>query len=151
MRNLFALLVLALPVFAAPVPKALKKASALDGTWHLTESYSGDTRMQLTDDIRWEINGEQLTVTSTKQAVPNGFVANATRTLKRPDDGGANAIDYTIIPPDGGQISFRPAVFEVDGDTLKMSLSATHNGPRPADCKPANGAMLYVLKRAESK
>ena len=136
------------PAVAAPVPKALKKSSGLDGEWVLVEWYSGESRMQLTDDVRWAIDGEQLTVTSTKQAVPVGFAANATRTVRRPEGGAADAIDYTINFTDGSAPSFRPAVFELSGDTFKICLSDTHNGARPPECKPTRDSMLYVLKRA---
>lgn len=149
MRTLLVLAACALPLLAAPVPKALvKKATGLDGTWQVVEWHSGEFRMPLTDDIRWAIEGERLTVSSTRQAVPDGFVGNATRTITRPEGGAADAFVYTITSADGSGPSVRPAVIEVDGDTFKICLADTHNGPRPPECKPTSGAMTYTLKRA---
>lgn len=146
------LAVLAVGVFTgagigAPVPKALKKSPPpLDGTWELVEWHSNGARMELSDEVRWTIEGETLTVKGKKQETPVGFVANATRSVKRPEGGADNAIDYTISPTDGTSPSFRPAVFELGGDTFKICLSSVHNGPRPTECQPSNGVM-YVLKR----
>lgn len=152
MRTLLTLLLLTAPVAAAPVPKALKKAApALDGTWQLVESHVGEFRAQLTDDIRWEIEGERLTVTSTRQAVPDGFVANATRTISKAEGGAANAVVYTINFTDGNPSSVRPAVLELNGDTFTICLADSHNGPRPPECKPTQGAMTYTLKRMDAK
>ena len=131
----------------APVPKGLKKGSEpLDGTWRVVEWHLAGNRTALTDDILWTISGETLTVEGTNQGVGAGFVANATRTVWRPEGGAPNEIDYTIIYDGGTQHSFRPSVFELDGDTFKICLSATANGPRPAACKSSEG-VLYVLKR----
>jgi len=132
---------------AAPVPKGLKKVPApLDGTWQVVEWHSGGNRMALTADIRWTIEGEALTVEGVSGGATAGFSADATRTVKRPAGGAANAIDYTSTSDGGARHSFRPAVFELDGDTFKICLSAAANGPRPAECKSSEG-VLYVLKR----
>jgi uncharacterized protein (TIGR03067 family) len=149
MRSLLVLL-LAVPLVAAPVPKALKKkAPALDGTWKIVEWYSGDTRMQLTDEVIWTVDGENLAVEGKVKGAPDGFVPNATRTMRKPDDGPDNALDYTITPTDGSRQSFRPAVYELDGDTFKICLTDSHNGPRPTECKPDGRTVMYVLKRVE--
>ena len=93
----------------------------------------------------------RLAVAGRNPAAAAGFVPNATRTVKRPEGDAADAIDYTISPADGTPPSFRPAVFEVDGDTFKICLTSTHNGPRPTDCTPVLGTTMYVLKRVTDK
>ena len=151
MRTLLALFLFAAPLVAAPVPKALKKRPALDGVWQVVEWHSGNAQLQLTDEVLWKIDGETLAVEGKNTATPAGFVANANRTMKKPEGGADNAIDYTILPTDGSRPSFRPSVFEVDGDTFTICLTDTHNGPRPAECKPSGDTVTYVLKRVDAK
>ena len=152
MRSLLALLTLVLPLVAAPVPKALKKnPHPLAGEWVVEERYYNELRMQLTDEIRWTIDGDNLTVRGKRQAVPDGFAVNATRTITKPEGGEAGAFDYTIVYTDGAPTSLRPAVIQVDGDRFTLCMSSSHNGPRPTECKPAQGTMMYVLKRVDAK
>ena len=135
---------------AAPVPKALKKPPAsLDGAWELIEWHFNDSVGQLTDDIRWAIDGDKLTVTGQKQT--GHFVANVTRTLVRPGGGGGNAVDYTIGFSDGTPTLVRPAVFEVKDDRLTLCLTNSHNGPRPIECTPGRGVTVYVLRRVKEE
>ena len=102
MRSLFTLLLFAGPVVAAPVPKALKKNPyPLAGEWVVEERYYNETRMQMADEIRWTIDGDTLTVRGKRQAVPDGFVTNATRTLTKSEGGEPGAFDYTIVYTDG--------------------------------------------------
>jgi uncharacterized protein (TIGR03067 family) len=143
-------LLFAPPLDAAPVPKALKNPRPLDGTWKVTDWHYSAAHPHLDDDITWTIEGETLTVTWTKAETPSGVAANATRTITRPAGGAGNAVDFTIRYGDGTPTSVRPAVVELGGDTLKLCMSTTHNGPRPSECKPADGAILYVLKRVDA-
>lgn len=149
MRALFACVLLACPLLAAPVPKSVKRATPpLNGEWKVLEWYVDDSRMQLSDDILWTIDGETLSVRGVRQEVPVGFASNATRTVTRPEGGAENAIDYVITYSDGTPTSHRPAVIELDGDRLSLCMASTHNGPRPAECKPTRGTITYVLERA---
>lgn len=151
MRTLLAAVLLACPLLAAPVPKSVKRATPpLNGEWKVVEWHVDETRMQLTDNILWTIDGETLTVRGVRQAVPAGFAANATRTVTRPEGGADNAIDYVIEYTDGTPPSHRPAVIELDGDRLALCMASTHNGPRPAECKPTQGTIMYVLKRVDA-
>jgi hypothetical protein len=152
MRTPLALLLLALPLSAAPVPKALKKnANPLAGEWVVVERYIDDRRLPLTDDIRWTIDGEKLAVRGTRQEVPDGFMDDCTRTVTKPEGGEADAYDYTILFNDGLAPSRRPARVELAGDRFTLCMTSRSDGPRPADCTPANGTITYVLKRADAK
>lgn len=152
MRSVFVLLLFALPAVAAPVPKSVKKdPQPLNGTWEVVEWYVDETRMQLSDTILWSIDGEKLAVRGVREEVPVGFLSNASRTITKPEGGAADAIDYTITSTDGTAPSHRPAVFELEKDRFSICMTTTHNGGRPAECKPIRGTIMYVLKRAETK
>jgi uncharacterized protein (TIGR03067 family) len=150
MRTLVTLLVFAAPLVAAPVPKALKKADALGGEWQVVEWHLDGERMQLSDDIRWVIDGEQVAVAGKKEAVPVGFQSDVTRQIKRTEGGEANAVEYIMTPTDGGRPTVRPAVIELTADTFKLCMTDMHNGPRPTACAPAVGTIMFVLKRVEA-
>ena len=154
MRSVFALLLLAAPLVAAPVPKALKK-SPLDGTWEVTDQHSGGIKVNTRVIAAWVIDEKGgLTVQWNNQnaAVPIVRQADAaTLSLVRPDGGAANALDYTISYAGGHTWSY-PGVVELDGDTLKFFYATT--GPngvgdieRPTECKPDRCGMLCMFKR----
>lgn len=150
MRAIAALLVLAVPLLAAPVPKALaKRPPSLTGTWEVVEWYDDQIKMELGDGIVWTIDGEKLSAADKRGGVPVGYAHNATRTIRR-QEGQPNAVEYSIIYSDGSSPDHRPAVIELDGDTLKLNLAMTTN-VRPTECKPTNGTRLYVLKRTDPK
>jgi uncharacterized protein (TIGR03067 family) len=150
MRTLLTLLLLALPAVAAPVPKALKKnPHPLNGKWVVVEWHTDEARLGVSDTIYWTIDGDSLSVRGVRDEVPEGFLANVSRTITRPDGGADNAIDFNIAFADGSATIRRPAVIDLDGDRLSLCMSDTHNGTRPAECKPARGTIMYVLKRSE--
>jgi uncharacterized protein (TIGR03067 family) len=150
MRTLVPLLLLALPLAAAPVPKSLKKpANPLAGEWVVTDWYIDDAQMRRTEEARWSIDGEKLTVTGKGPGAPEGFQDNVRRTITRPEGGGPNAFDYTILPNDGDPVSLRPAVIEFVDDTFTICMSSRHNGTRPTACVPTQGTIMYTLKRVE--
>ena len=63
MRTLLALVLFTVPLAAAPVPKALKKAPAsLDGTWEVVEYHSNGNKMNNTVAIKWVIDGQNLSI-----------------------------------------------------------------------------------------
>ena len=63
MRPLLALLLLAPPLAAAPVPKALKKPPSPDGAWHLVAVNSDGKERSVEDMERyWLVRGETVTL-----------------------------------------------------------------------------------------
>ena len=142
---------------AAPVPKEIKKTvPKLDGTWEVTEWFSQGNKINSSVTIRWTVDGEKLTIQRSNVKGVGGLGGRAVSySLVPVKDGPANALDYTLTYPNGGPAPRSyPAVFEMDGDTLKVCYSSSNpNGgapERPTECKAAVGNILYVFKRVEA-
>jgi hypothetical protein len=138
MRSVFALLVLALPVLAAPVPKALKKA-ACDGTWKLVEYWSNSEQQTITKNmyVEWTLEGEALYIgpkggTNTHWYLPIPDPTNpSVRRIYQVNDGNTQA-----------------ARVEVDGDTLKFCIGK--NGQSElTECAVAKGVSYYLFTRVK--
>jgi hypothetical protein len=133
------LLVIALPLAAAPVPKALKKPPANpDGAWRLVEFHSDGQVVavgQMTRD--WVISGEYV------------FAGR----LVEPAHGQKGQANFTISDPDRPHLrkwGDNPAAFELDrgGDTLRVSYA--HDGRKEiTECKPQPGVYYYVFERVK--
>ena len=147
---LLALLLLAAPLAAAPVPKALKQAKpTLDGTWEVVEVHSDGVKSENPVVAKWVIDGESLTLLRRDdKRLPARVVTSYS--LVKPDKADSPAaLDYVISYANAGRPNRTlPGVFELDGDTLKVCYAISPNGERPTGCKPAEGAVLYVFKRA---
>jgi uncharacterized protein (TIGR03067 family) len=144
-RTALALLFVAPLALAAPVPKEVKKQRpTMDGTWEVVEYHTNGKKSDRTVFTRWVIAGESLRIDRTDAAE----LAPPTYSLKKPDGGADDALDYVITYPNAArQKRTNPGVFEVDGDTFKFCW--TTSGERPAECKPARGNVMYVFKRVE--
>ncbi len=154
MRPLFTLLLFALPLAAAPVPKALKMTGvSLDGKWEAVEYYYNGKIVFNNVAVTWVIDGEKLSIDQVARGGGQvGGAADVSYALVRPDGGAANALDYTNTYT-GTSIPKRttPGVFEMEGDSLKYCFAGAVNGERPTECKPALGTGMYVFKRADAK
>ena len=153
MRTLLALVLFTVPLAAAPVPKALKKAPAsLDGTWEVVEYHSNGNKVNNTVAIKWVIDGQNLSIERNNPRLVGGGLrapANVSYSLVKPDGGPVNALDYTINFANGvTPTRTMPGVFEFDGESLKFCwANVVNGGERPAKCEPAEGTILYVFKR----
>jgi len=141
MRPLIAVLLLAANASAAPVPKELKKSGSLDGLWEITAMEAfGQPRVALKQ--RWRIAGDTITV---EQIVPNGaprirpHIAIKVDATTRP-----KSLDYNT-----GKIALRLAIYEVDGDTLKILMAMTRKAERPKEMKPDETMTMYTFKRVK--
>ena len=136
MRALVALLVFALPAVAAPVPKGLKKNTSPDGYWYLKEVIldGGASDTTLSNFARHTvIEGERYSCATDRRPAPN---ATANWTIRDPDR------------PHLRMWGSMPAVYEVDGDTLRACYA--HDGRKDlTECKPGKGIHYYVFERAK--
>ena len=138
----FALLLAAAPfAIAAPVPKELKKEEKLDGVWELISLESfGQTRVP--PKQRWKFEGEKIVV---EQGIPNGAARVRPPVTIKVDAGALpKSLDYNA----GGERNMRPAIYEVDGDTLRILLNA-RSTDRPKLMKSDEAFVMYVFKRVQ--
>jgi uncharacterized protein (TIGR03067 family) len=139
---------------AAPVPKAVKKQSPLDGTWEVVEWYSNGNKVNAAaTTIRWTIDGENLTIDrlANNRGVIIRKAANPpVYTLVKAEGEGKNAVDYTITYNGGARTVTYPGLFETDGDDLKFCYGLQGKS-RPAECKAEETNVLYVFKRVAAE
>jgi uncharacterized protein (TIGR03067 family) len=132
-------LLVAIPlVFAAPVPKELKKPPSIVGEWRMIwhDTGSGQTK---SENAVWVFTTERVR-----------FVAPSS-------DGeswGALTFDLTATPNqfvlDLRKNGKNAAIFEVDGDTMRLCLQ-TGNATPPTAFKPGGGCYLYKFERVKPK
>ncbi len=136
----FVLLVFGLPSFAAPVPKELKKSPQLDGFWEVTSLEVFGKPGAITQNQCWRIGDGKITV---EQRVPNVAVRVRPPIAIAVDDSVApKSLDYNT----GGAV--RPAIYEIDGDTLKILMNL-QGRDRPKAMRSDDTTVLYVFKRVK--
>lgn len=143
---------LAAPVFAAPVPKQDKKITDLDGTWEMVEQHRSGKRDDPAKPIHWTIDGDSLVI---KMQSKKGFqqVEGTTFQLVKPAGGKANEIDFVLTHNDDRDhtpVVF-PGVFELDADTFKLSTPSGSPGKRPTKCESTKDIDFLIFKRVKDK
>jgi uncharacterized protein (TIGR03067 family) len=131
---------------AAPVPKALKKAPALDGRWEAVALRASGNAFTRTDPWVWDIDGE--TVTRHAKQKDGSLLADGPATLTRPDARQPDEVDYLL--PSGQQSTLFRARIEVSGDELVINF-ANVNATRPPDMTELKDGYHYRFKRVEKK
>lgn len=140
MRPLAMLLLFAVPVVAAPVPKSLKKANTSpDGAWYLVECVgNGKANDVAKMERNWAVDGQVMLL--------------GARTQK--DRGkGVSVIPFTI--PDPARPTVRKfntgwSVVEADGDTLRFCYAYDFTREL-SECKPGPGVAYYVFERVKEE
>jgi len=135
MLRSLALLLLACPLaLAAPVPKELKRtdAQAILGTWNMVK-HSNNGAEPTPQNIKWRLE------------------ADGKASIMNPGD---TAIGYKLHPelsPKGFDWqwpgSLYMGLYELDGDTLKVVITAGASTVRPTELKPAQGIIYCEFKR----
>ena len=138
--RLVALLPIALPVIAAPVPKALNKPPSLDGVWRLVEMNGTPCPEATTDAVTWVVDGERVSWRV-------GGAETLRVRLERPlHDLSGQAELHSSGPSPATQ----PGVFESEGDDLRVCVGSA-GGKRPADCSTGPDRALFVFTRVKEK
>jgi hypothetical protein len=148
-RPLVVLVLLAVPVCAAPVPRAKVKAPNFDGTWEVVELRVGDQDATALNPKVWVIEGQSV---SCYQRHPDGsrtlWAADTTFALVRPDGAEADAVDY-VLTSGGSAIRFHGRV-RVTADELTLCFSQ-EGQPRPTEITPGSGVSYERFKRVSEK
>lgn len=142
MRAITALLLLAVPLAAAPVPKTLvKKAASMDGDW-VWESQENNGKVSpapKSDFCLWRVAGDTMTLIQmqgTSKDEPCGLVCEPK------GEGGLRSFEYKVR----SNGYHRRGVCVLDGDTLKVAFSSSDANP-PAEVKSGPSVSVYTFKR----
>lgn len=126
-------------------PKAQKEMEAIAGTWGIVKVLKGDgTEMAMMDSVRtfktvFEKDGTVRYI--------NGMTADVEGTYKLDPTASPKAIDLTNSA--SGKEETRLGVYELDGDTLRLSFHTPPSSTRPTDVKGSGGkATVTVYSRA---
>lgn len=125
---------------AAPVPKSLKKAAPVDGTWRLVEFWSNGQKGSAEGMTPvWVLEGEEFYVGP--KAEGNYWQ------LTIPDPAKPNVRKFAHGR--AATTNPYPAMVEADGDTLKFcyGVNATTD---IASCAPAQNVYYYVFTRLKA-
>lgn len=138
MRAILALVVLAVPVVAAPVPKAKKGEDEKNilGTWRMKE-HAMDGRPDDSSDVCWrfEPDGKLFCVhTKTGREFPMGYSLDPTGDPKR--------MEWRPT----GEKEVSPSIYKIDGDTL-ITVCPIGKGPRPTEFAPGKGVYYTEFRR----
>jgi uncharacterized protein (TIGR03067 family) len=142
-RTLLTLIAFALPLFAAPVPKALMKsddATAIVGTWRMKD-HAMDGRRSESGDVCWrfEPDGKLFCVHDCGTESDMGYSLDPTGDPKRMD-----------WRPTNEAVSW-PAIYKLDGDTLFVVTVMSADAPRPTEFAAAKGVYYTEFRREVAK
>jgi hypothetical protein len=144
LRSLVVLVVLAVPLAAAPVPKAIKpKAAALDGKWEIVELWSGLSDVAKLNPWVWDIRGETVTIYVSEGGTLKLHDPRTKTALVRPSNSGAEDIDYVR---DDGTPQLFPGTVVVSETELIICFDSPGKA-RPSERKPFQSGWYYRFKR----
>ena len=126
---------------AAPVPNAEKKpddAEAILGTWcsHTLKEVEANPKLVCVFYV-FEPKGALLRAYSIGGTTPGTFNIDTT----------ANPKALDLFETGGKSKETQAAIYELNGDTLKLCISKQVGGMRPKEFKATEDALLIILKR----
>lgn len=128
----------------APVPKSVKKQRPnFDGGWDVAEVYLDGRQRDLGAYQWWVAKGEVYRTADFKRLPGENYPS-----LVFPADAQPGQVDY-VLRNDGKHLSTSPALFELDGDTLRLCYASERHTDRPTSLTPAKGNNVLVLKRVK--
>ncbi len=140
LRSLVVLVLVAVPLAAAPVPKVAKpKAASLDGKWEIVELWSGLSDVAKLNPWVWEIQGETVTIYVNHTDKLTLHDPRTVTTLVQPQNGGSEDIDY--VRDDGTPQLFPGTV--VVSDTELIICFDSPGKARPTERKPFQSGWYY--------
>jgi uncharacterized protein (TIGR03067 family) len=137
--------VLAASALAARDDTAANDLNKLAGTW-VAESRESEGRVEANADLkglRLVVAGDKFTL-----KLDDGRVVLA-GTLAVGPAGTPKAVDVKVAGPDGKEVVI-PAIYELDGDTLRTAVPQTGGGrPKEFSAKAGSDVRVTVYKRGK--
>lgn len=141
------MLVVAAPVGAAPVPKALKKQPLLCGVWVVVDRQNNGTRIDWKKQEFWVFDTDEIRFYDGIPAeVPPNDEAYREVTEKWvfPDSTDPTALDAGV-----GEPTFNIGRVECDGDTLRIAFALELRNGRPVAVTPSVGVAYIEFRRVD--
>ena len=132
----------ATPLSISKPPSNRSARAALHGTWRMQEFVMAGTATRPTADVTWAVRGEELVIRH--DGVVQRPLDGVGFALVASPGGRNGAVDY-VVRYASGRVHTLPGVFEVDGDTLTLSVPTL--GERTADCTPGPDCIVYTFTR----
>ena len=140
-------------VLAAPIPKSLKKKTALlEGRWLLAATnYNGQALNRGNSTQIWAITGEELVIEDSANGIRRNNGVNYK--MAKVEGDGDNCVDWTIEYTNGRNNNYAycgRVRFEEDGFDFVFS-AISHGGARPETVEAGPNRYLYTFKRATAE
>jgi uncharacterized protein (TIGR03067 family) len=146
--SLLIVLVTASPFFAAPVPKVKEKKPTLQGVWEVVERQNDGKPLTGRPREFWTINGTDIAMRFGKDESALKDPDPIILWLDQPDADDPTAVSVIQKFPCGQTTTCKTRV-EFDGETVRLGMGSSDNGPRPAAARPVVGVCYLVLKRVD--
>jgi len=140
MRRALALILLtALPIFAAPVPRELRGSDErrIVGVWKLMSAKYGLEDYDSAKGTQWTMAADGSAIRDR----PNEGVGKATFKI----DPKAEVKAFDWVTAEGNTFH---GVYELDGDRFRVLLTLK-GGNRPTACRPTEGMYCFEFQRAK--
>ena len=147
--NRFALcLLFAVPVFAAPVPKATpkKEEPTMNGVWEVVERVNNGRPLKSRDHECWVFGDDTYTIYDGMKDVtgvndPGNKLCSGAKLT--PDSKDPTALDLN----EGRNQNITR--MQLDGDTLHIAIGIDQKKTRPAEAKPGQGVAYIKFQRVD--
>ncbi len=140
MRTLVLTVLLAAPIWAAPVPREVRNGPALEGTWEVVTMHSNGVGMEMYQGARWKIGKETIDI-----EYPEALRARQPSVSNK-----IHRVDGTTRPRQLDYTNYqgmdRKAVFEIQGDKLTICIPVDTTD-RPKELKADTSNLFYTFKR----
>ena len=142
MRTLLALSLLGSAALAAPVPKAVKVEDKFEGVWKCQSKVNRGRLIDFSKNPLYMSIDAKGRVISHEDPEPDDEESSGRFAIDREK----KWFDYV---DDNWPTSNLQAIYELDGDTLKICSSMKENGERPAKVGSGPNLMLETWKRVK--
>ena len=143
-RTALAVLILGPALFAAPVPKEVKKEEKTEGTWQLETqlAYGRPINFGANSRQHWTLDAEGHVINHQGPVPPE----NARKAFQLVFETKSKAVDYKYT---NGNNTRYPGMYELSGDTLKVCCNLKGTGVRPTTVDAGPDVYVWTFQRVK--